>query len=109
MWRAISSPALVWAVFGIIVIGELVGAFLCLKGAWIMWSARRSTDDFNAAKSTALLGLTVCACLYFVLFHAIAQEWFMMWQIPDSHVLEAAFRNFASAILLMLWINSEDK
>lgn len=109
MWRAIESPVLVWIAFGIIVAGEVVAAILCIRGAWNLWSARGSASSFNASKSTALLGLTVCACLYFVLFHAIAQEWFLLWQVQDSQVMQSQFRNFASAVLLMLWINSEDQ
>ena len=109
MWRAISSPALIWAAWAVIVLGEAVAAFYCFRGAWDMWSARTSASDFNGAKSNAMLGLTITACLYFVVFHAVAQEWFMMWQSEEVNVLQGAFRNFAGAILLMLWINTEDK
>ena len=109
MWRAITSPTLIWIAFGTIVAIEIFAAFYCFKGAYVLWGSRKSVDDFNDAKSTALLGLTITAVLYFVGFHAIAQEWFMMWQSKDVNVLQEAFRNFVSAILLMLWINSVDK
>jgi predicted small integral membrane protein len=109
MWRAITSPALIWLGFAVIVIGELVGAIYCLWGAGKLWSARASAEAFNGAKPTAMLGLTITAVLYFVGFHAVAQEWFLMWQSTEMNVLQDAFRNFASAVLLMLWINSEDK
>ena len=110
MWRAITNPTLIWIAFGVIVIGEFVGAYYCFLGAYQMWGARASAATFNDAKSNALLGLTITAVLYFLLFHAIAQEWFMLWQSAElGHKLQEAFRNFAAAILLMLWLNSEDR
>lgn len=108
MWRAISSPALAWLLFATIVIAEIAGAAYCLLGAKKMWSARGSAAAFNAAKSTAIVGLSIVAVFYFFAFHAIAQEWFLMWQSKELNVLQDAFRNFAAAILMMLWINTAD-
>jgi len=73
-----------------------------------MWSTRASADGFNDAKSAALLGLTITAVLYLVGFQAVAQEWFMMWQSTEVNVLQEAFRNFASAMLIMVWVNTKD-
>lgn len=109
MWRAITTPALIWAAWAVIVAGEVVGAFFCLKGAWSLWCARASVSDFNNSKSTALLGLMIPVVLYFVVFLVIAQEWFMMWQSTEVNVLPSAFRNFASAVLLILLLNTPDQ
>ena len=109
MWRAVNSPALIWAAWVVIVGGEAVAAFFCVKGAWTLWLARASDTEFNNNKSTALVGLTIAAVLYFVVFHAIAQEWFMMWQSEEVNVLPGAFRNFASAVLLILLLNSREQ
>ena len=72
MWRAVTSPVLIWLGLAGIVLGEIAGAVYCLWGAANMWSARVSGAAFNAAKSKALLGLTITAVLYFVGFHVIA-------------------------------------
>jgi predicted small integral membrane protein len=109
MWRAIKSPTLIWAAWAVIVGGEAVAAFFCLKGAWTLWLVRASDSEFNNNKSTALIGLTIAAVLYFVVFHAVAQEWFMMWQSKEVNVLPGAFRNFASAVLLILLLNSREQ
>lgn len=109
MWRAITSPVLAWLLFAIIVIAEIAGAAFCLLGAKKMWAARASAASFNDAKSTAIVGLSVVAVFYFLAFHVIAQEWFLMWQSTELNVVQDAFRNFAAAILMMLWINTPDK
>jgi len=109
MWRAISSPALIWVLFSAIVIAELIAAFFCFWGARRLWQARESAEAFNAAKSTAIIGLSIIAGFYFFASHAIAQEWFLMWQSQQLNVLPDAFRNFAGAILIMLWLNTTDR
>ena len=109
MWRAISSPAFIWIFFAVIVGAELIAATYCFLGAKKMWAARGSAATFNDAKSTAMTGLTIVAVFYFFAFHAIAQEWFLMWQSKDLNVLQDAFRNFAAAILMMIWVNTSDQ
>jgi predicted small integral membrane protein len=109
MWRAITSPVLAWLLFATIVAAEIAGAAFCLLGAKKMWAARGSATSFNDAKSTAIVGLSIVAVFYFLAFHAIAQEWFLMWQSQDLNVLQDAFRNFAAAILMMVWVNTPDQ
>jgi predicted small integral membrane protein len=108
MWRAITSPALIWVLLGAIVLMEAAGAGLCWIGAARMWNARSSAADFHTAKSAALLGLGLAAILYFVGWLAIAGEWFEMWQSQKLNVLPDAFRNFGAAMLMMIWLNSKD-
>lgn len=108
MWRAIESPALVWIAFGLIVLGEIAAAVLCWMGTIKMWRGRASKEAFDAAKSTAYLGLGVTACLYYIGFLVIAQEFFLMWQSAELNVLQDAFRIFASAVLIGLWLNTDD-
>jgi predicted small integral membrane protein len=109
MWRAIENPLFIWLGVAGIIGCEFVAGFLCLWGAGRMWAARNSSAAFSAAKSTALIGLLIAAALYFIGFHAIAGEWFMLWQNRASPNLGEAFRNFASAVLMMLWVNSADE
>ena len=108
MWRAIESPALVWVSLCVIVIFEILGAVLCWMGTVKMWQGRNSTEAFKAAKEKAMLGLGVTACLYFIGFLVIAQEFFLMWQNSQLNVLPDAFRIFATAMLIGLWLAQDD-
>lgn len=109
MWRAIENPVLIWLCVVAIVITEAVAGLLCLWGAYRLWNARNSGAAFNDAKSTAMVGLSLCAVLYLLGFQAIAGEWFLLWQNRTAPTLDEAFRNFASAVLVMLWLNVSDK
>ena len=108
MWRAIDNPALIWAAFGLIVLSEATSAVLSWVAAARLWRSRRQKERFDAAKSTAYMGLGVAACLYFIVFLVIAQEYFLMWQSTKLNVLQDAFRLFASAILIALWLGTDD-
>nr|MBX2849457.1 DUF2165 domain-containing protein [Acidiferrobacterales bacterium] len=65
-------------------------------------------SDFKAAKSKALLGLTFVAVFYFIAFQVVAGEWFMLWQNRTEPTLQEAFRNFTSAMLMLIWLNTAD-
>ena len=108
MWRAIENPTLIWLCVAGIILTEAIAGLLCLWGAWRLWSARSSGAAFNAAKTTAIVGLSLAAVLYSLGFQAIAGEWFMLWQNRSAQTLDEAFRNFASATLIMLWLNTPD-
>ena len=108
MWRAIENPALIWIALGLIVICEATSAVLCWIGAVSMWRSRASTETFAAAKNKACIGLGVAACLYFIGFLVIAQEYFLMWQSTKLNVLPDAFRIFGEAMLISLWLKTDD-
>ena len=108
MWRAISNPAVIWiGVIGII-LTEATAAFMCLWGAFRLWQVRADTDAFNNSKTTAILGLSITAIFFMIAFQVIVGEWFMLWQNSEANQLNEAFRNFASAMLIMIWLNNTD-
>ncbi len=109
MWRAIESPILIWLCVAAIIITEAVAGLLCLWGAYRLWAARSTGAAFNSAKAPAMLGLSLAAVLYLVGFQAIAGEWFLLWQNRAAPTLDEAFRNFASAVLVMMWLNVADQ
>lgn len=104
MWRAVTSPALIWIGFIGIVLTEIVAAVFLWIGAARMFTGRATANAFAAGKRTAQIGLGIAACLYFIGFLVIAQEWFLMWQNQQLNVLQDAFRMFASAALISLWL-----
>ena len=108
MWRAITSPALVYTIFGCIVLVEAIAAALCWIGAVRMWAARRESALFQRAASVARLGLGVTAALYFIGWLVIAGEWFEMWQSQQLNVLPDAFRFFASAMLILFLVSEKE-
>ena len=108
MWRAITSPALVYTIFGCIVLVEAIAAALCWIGAVRMWAARRESALVQRAASVARLGLGVTAALYFIGWLVIAGEWFEMWQSQQLNVLPDAFRFFASAMLILFLVSEKE-
>jgi predicted small integral membrane protein len=109
MWRAITSPTWVYAIFGLIVLAEAAGAALCWAGTARMWSARKADAvAFYRASALARLGLGVTAAIYFIGWLVIASEWFEMWQSKDLNVLPDAFRIFGCAMLILLLVNERE-
>lgn len=108
MWRAITNPLLVYAIFGCIVLVEASAAVLCWIGAGRMWAARRDNASFHRATGMARLGLGVTAALYFVGWLVFAGEWFAMWQSQQLNVLPDAFRYFASAMLILFLVSEKE-
>lgn len=108
MWRAVTSPALVYAIFGLIVLLEAIGAVLCWIGAARMWGARQDSGSFYRASGLARVGLGVTASLYFIGWLVIASEWFEMWQSQQLNVLPDAFRIFGAAMLILLLVNEKE-
>jgi predicted small integral membrane protein len=109
MWRAIHEPALLWIVYGLIVLGEGSGAVVCWTGAVKMWNARATAATFNRSKSVALIGLGIVAMVYLLGWLVLANEWFGMWQSQKLNTLPDAFRLFGEAMLISLWINTTDE
>ena len=108
MWRAVTSPVWVYAMFGCIVLVEAIGAALCWTGALRMWAARKDSTSFYRAGAVARIGLGVTAVLYFIGWLVIASEWFEMWQSQQLNVLPDAFRIFAAAMLILFLVNERE-
>ena len=109
-WRAIESPPFHHVAYVAIIIWEGLAALVCGAGAVRLWLARREpAGRFAAAKSLAVLGLTLSLLLWFVAFLTIGGEWFAMWQSRIWNGQEAAFRMFACTALVLLLLALEDR
>jgi predicted small integral membrane protein len=110
MARAITDPSLVRILFWLIAATEAIAAALCWLGSLDL-TLKLGSDAaaFNKAKWLGLWGLGLSALLYIAGFHAIAGEWFLMWQNAQINVLPDAFRNATTALLLMILIGQEDR
>lgn len=79
---AVSSPVLVKAMLWIIILLELTAGILAGKGAIDMFAKRNgSSEDFNEAKSYALVGTGLAVVVWFGIFGAFGGAFFQMWQV----------------------------
>ena len=110
MWRAISDPAAqFWTYLAIVGIQGLT-ALLCWIGSVRLLLALFSSDvDFNKAKQTAILGVTLGFLFYAVGFLVIAGEWFAFWQSRSWNGQPAVvgLLFFLGAVLVVLMIKDE--
>lgn len=101
-WRAIDSPALHHAAYWLIIAAEALTALLCWLGAWrLLQRVSAPAAAFNAAKGTAVAGLTLGFLTWQVGFIAIGGEWFGMWMSETWNGIASAFR-FAITIAVVL-------
>lgn len=107
MWRAIESPFIIWLAVFCIILTEAAAGVLCIWGAYKLWVARASSAEFNASKEMAMKGLTLIAVFYLLAFQTVVGEWFMVWQ-TGAPTLDEAFKSFAMAMLILIWVNTKD-
>lgn len=108
-WRAVTSPALHHASYILIVATEITVAMLCAFGAAAMARHSRSgAPTFQAAKSTAILGLTLGFLLFEGGFVAVGGEWFGMWQARDVDAVGSAFRAAMTMLGVLIFIAPKD-
>ena len=101
-YRAITSPALHYAAYALIIAAEAATAALCWIGAYaLLRRIRTDAAAFNRAKTFAVLGLTLGFLLWQVGFMTIGGEWFGMWQSTQWNGVPSAFR-FVMVILGVL-------
>jgi predicted small integral membrane protein len=109
MWRAINSTAVYHAFYAGIILWEAAATALIGFGAWKLWVARgTNAATFNRAKGLAVFGLTVNLLQWFVAFLTVGGEWFLMWQSRTWNGQDAAFRMFACAGIVLLFLSRDD-
>jgi len=78
---AVTSPAIHWVMLWIIIALEFGAGLLAAKGAFDMIRVRNgSAEDFNAAKTYAIIGCGVGIFIWFGIFSALGGAYFQMWQ-----------------------------
>jgi predicted small integral membrane protein len=109
MWRSISAPVADTAFYWMIICWESVTAALLWWGAFRLQRAlRHPATFFNAAKSTAVLALTLSLLMWLVAFLTVGGEWFLMWQSKVWSGEETAFRDFVTIAIVFLLIVQPD-
>ncbi|MEN0106751.1 MAG: DUF2165 domain-containing protein [Pseudomonas sp.] len=107
--RAISSPTLHLAAYGLIISAEIVAGLCCLAGALRLWRGRHlAAGYFQHAKQLAALGLALAFSLWFFGFMVVGGEWFEMWRSPTWNGQQAAFRFIGCVGLVLVLLMQKD-
>ena len=80
MWRAIRNPQVHHLAYWTIIVWELLTGGICGLGAKRLFSALRSKQEFDVAKTLPIAGLWLGLLLWSLLFITIGGEWFLMWE-----------------------------
>ena len=109
-YRAITSPALHHAAYGLIIAAEVATAVLCWIGAvMLVRQLRAQAAAFNRAKTYAVLGLTLGFLLWQVGFMSIGGEWFGMWQSQQWNGVPSAFRFVVTIVAVLIFVAMPDQ
>lgn len=108
-WRAITAPRL-WALgYGAIIAGEILTGLLLLAGGLAMLAAIRAPGpNFAKAKALVALGAALGFVVWFLGFMVVGGEWFEMWQSQTWNGQQAAFRFYATILLVLIFVNQPD-
>ena len=105
LWRAIDAPWIHLAFYLGIIAGECATTILLWWGTVALLRARRGrAAAFEAAKRVPVIALTLSLLMWLVAFLAVGGEWFLMWQSREWNGQDAAFRNFAVAGIVLLFL-----
>lgn len=106
MWREVDRPAIHTAFYVSLILWETVTTILCALAAFrMLTSARTNPPAFERARSLAIAALTLGCLQWFVAFLSVGAEWFLMWQSRIWNGQDAAFRMFASLMLILLFVS----
>ncbi|MCM6772284.1 DUF2165 domain-containing protein [Nocardia sp. CDC159] len=108
-WHAITNGTVVWVVYILIVIWELLIALVLLSAA-VAW-VRTLTGRPAQALATKLssLGWIMAIVLFLGGFLTIGGEWFRMWANKEVNASAAALQNFLIASVGLILLNLPDR
>lgn len=107
---AVSSPVLVKVMLWIIILLELAAGLLAGKGAIDLFGKRNaSSEEFNGAKSYALLGTGLAVVIWFGIFGAFGGAFFQMWQVEAglNALRDASFFSLQHGVVWLI-IRADD-
>ena len=104
MWRAIRNPQVHHVAYWGVILWELVTGCICGLGAKRLFSALRSEQEFEVAKTTPIAGLWLGLLLWSLVFITIGGEWFLMWQSSQWNGELAALRMFVLNAITLLFL-----
>ncbi|MEP7106438.1 MAG: DUF2165 domain-containing protein [Ferruginibacter sp.] len=111
IYRSVNAVVIYHLAYILIIVLVALTAYCCLRGAWNMYrNINRKVPDFQSAKLWAIYGLTLGIVIWFIVFQAIAGEWFVMWQSLKWNGLYSADRivTFIGISLIMLMLKEDE-
>lgn len=109
-WHAIHSPIIYQLVYAIIILWEIITAFICWFATIMLFISRQNDEKFQHYKIFAFFGLALGFFLYLFAFVTIGGEWFQMWQSPHWNVKNQAELSLAMiGIIMLILIAPNDK
>lgn len=108
-YRAIDVPWM-WTVgYGLVIAGEaLTCLFFAAAGARMLAARNAPVREFERAKRLVHVAALCGFLVWFLGFMAIGGEWFLMWQSETWNGQEAAFRFYATILLVLLYVIQPD-
>ncbi|MBN33252.1 MAG: hypothetical protein CMM46_00475 [Rhodospirillaceae bacterium] len=105
MWRAVTDPTLqTLGYIGIIAL-ETTSALVMISGVIILVGRLRgSAEDFDRAKTIAVVGISLSLILWLGGFLAVGGEWFAMWQSPSWNGAGSAGRFLLAGGITLLFL-----
>jgi predicted small integral membrane protein len=108
--RAITSPALWNAAYLAIIAAEALTALAFAKGAYdLLRNVRASAERFQAARRFVVVGAVLAFLLWFTGFLVVGGEYFAMWQSATWNGQQAAFRFYATVLLVLIVVLQPDQ
>ena len=107
---AITNSTVIWLTLVIVVGLEFTAGLFAAKGAWDLWSARNaSANEFNAAKTYALIGCGLGIIIWFGFFAVFGGALFIMWQTDVGRgSLQNANQFFAACAFIFMIVSMSD-
>lgn len=108
-YRAIDAPWAWTLGYAGIIAGEALTGLLLALAARRMFAARNATAEaFQRAKTFVHLGALAGFLVWFLGFMTIGGEWFLMWQSATWNGQEAAFRFYATLLLVLIYVTQPE-
>lgn len=107
-WRAVRSPQVHHIAYWTIILWELTTGCICGLGAKRLFSALRSKQEFDAAKTLPMAGLWLGLLLWSLGFITIGGEWFLMWESSAWNGEAPALRMFILNAIALLFLYLPD-
>lgn len=109
-YRSIDNPVLVNIGYIFIIAMEIMMAFCCLKGSWILFKNMKSDAlTFHTNKKWSIAGLIIGIIIWFFSFEVVGGEWFCMWQSSTWNGLESANRIVTFIVLILILLQFKDE
>lgn len=117
IWRAIRPAGpeaenhwIYHAFYWAIIATEVATGILCSLGTARLWRARHASGEaFNAAKATAIYGLTLSLLQWFTISLTIGAEWFLAFLSNGWDPQNSAFRMFGCLGIILIYLSLENR